>query len=265
MKSTRTWSLGPLTLRINWLILACVLFAVFGLVRLGLWQLGRAGEKIDAQQAFELQQLENPTPLGQVDPALSDPGELQNLHVALQGEYLNDRTILVLAQFLDDQIGYEVVTPFREQASGQLVLVSRGWTSGILPPNTPPQLLPVDGPLSLTAQIHVPAPDERVLVNQVIDATSWPLRVRSLDISALSTILGADLFPYVVRLTENQPGMLARHWMESNADIDTHLSYALQWFTFAVMIAVGALFASSNLMALMRDPEARKFSSGTPD
>ena len=260
MNSSTLWTLGPLQIRINWLILACVLFTLFGFIRLGIWQLDRAGEKLAAQEAVEQEQLQSPRSLAEIDPPRSPEvalEELQNLHVALQGEYLNQRTVLVLAQFFDGQIGFEVVTPFRQANGGQLVLVSRGWTSGILPPNTPPRLQPVDGFQELTAQIHVPDPDRPILPSQ-IDASAWPLRVRSIELDVLENLLGEQLFPYVLRLTEDQPGMLVRHWPESNADIDTHLSYALQWFTFAVMVALAALLASSNLLSLLRDPEKNK-------
>ena len=259
MGPTYVWSLGPVQIRINLLILACVLFTVFGLVQLGFWQLGRAGEKLAAQAEFEQQQLLTAQPIENID--ISTDGDiegLENLHVSLQGEFLNERTILVTAQFFETQIGYEVVTPFKLDNSDQLVLVSRGWTSGILPANTPPRTQPVDGPLTLTAQVYVPDANERIYASE-IDASIWPLRIRSVEIDVLQSILDQPLFPYLVRLTEDQPGMLVRHWPVANVDIDTHLSYALQWFTFAVMVAVAALVASSNVLALMRDPEGEKF------
>ena len=260
MGRTYLWSLGSVQIRINWLILACVLLTVFGFVQLGLWQLGRAGEKLAAQEEFEQQQLRTAQPLENISitEAVLDPVALDNLHVSLNGEYLNERTILVTAQFFDSQIGYEVVTPLRLENADQLVLVSRGWTSGILPPDTPPRTQPVEGPVSLTAQIHIPDPTERTYASQ-IDASSWPLRVRSIEIDVLESLLGEPLYPYLVRLTEDQPGSLVRHWPETNVDIDTHLSYALQWFTFAVMAAIASLLASSNLLSLMRDPEQKKF------
>ncbi len=258
MGPTYTWSLRRLRIRINWLILASVLFAVFGLVRLGTWQLDRAGEKLAAQAAFDQQQLQNASPIETIDLTGTQPSELKNLHVSLAGSYDNAHTILVLAQFFNGQIGYEVVTPFRIAGNGSLVLVSRGWTSGILPPDTPPSTRPVEGPVALTAQIHVPDADQPVLSSQV-DARIWPLRVRSVEIEVLDRIFAEPLFPYLVRLTEGQPGMLVRHWPETNVDIDTHLSYALQWFTFAFLVATVALLASSNLIALLRDPEEQKF------
>ena len=252
---TREFSFGILRLRLNAMVLLCVGVTVFTFVRLGLWQLSRAEEKLQAQEVYMQQQRANPLPIENL--ALTDAAaaaeELQNLHVSLYGEYDNSHTILILAQFFDGQIGYEVLTPFRLRGSGRLVLVSRGWTSGILPPNTPPSLRPVEGFQGLTAQIYVPAADERIIPSQ-IDAGQWPLRIRSVEIPVLETVLQEPLFPYVVRLTEDQPGVLVRHWPVINVDINQHLSYAFQWFLFAVITVLASLLFSSNLWALMRDP-----------
>ncbi len=251
-----TWSLGPLKFRINLLLSACVVFTIIGFVQLGFWQLSRAGDKLAAQEEFEQQQLLAAQPIERIELASAKSAELTNLHVSLQGQYLNERTILLTAQFFDGQIGYEVITPFRLNNSGKLVLVSRGWTSGILPPNTPPRTQPVAGPVNLTAQIHVPAPDARIFASR-IESNTWPLQIRSLEIDVIESVIGEPLFPYLVRLTEDQPGMLVRHWPETNVDIDTHLSYALQWFTFAVMVALAALLAGSNLWDLIHDRDGK--------
>ena len=256
----KNFEIGPLKLRINWLILACVLLTALTFVRLGLWQLGRAEEKMAAEAEFSQQQEINATPIDNI-PAISPDDsndELRNLHVSLEGEYVNERTILLLAKFFEGQIGFEVVTPFRLQDSNHLVLVSRGWTSGILPPNTPPRLRPISGPVRLSAQIYVPEAGERILASQ-IDAGQWPLRIRSIEIEILESILQEPLFPYVVRLTQEQPGMLVRHWPVTNTDVNANLSYAFQWFTFALIVLLGSLLGSSNLISMMRDPESEKF------
>jgi surfeit locus 1 family protein len=234
-----------------------VVLTVAGFVRLGIWQLDRAAEKLEVQAEYDRQQLQNADPIESLPTAiLEHPREqLAGLHVALRGNYVNDRTVLVLAQFFDSQIGYEVVTPLRLAANGGLVLVSRGWTSGILPPNTPPRLQPVEGLVALKGQVYVPDEDARVFASR-IDASRWPLEVRSIEIDVLESILGEPLFPYVVRLTEDQPGTLVRHWPQTFVDINMNLSYALQWFCFALIVTVVSVFASSNLLGLMRGTES---------
>ena len=253
MALTRQVRLGPLEIRLNWLILACVLITALGLGRLGIWQLDRAAEQVEAQRALQAELRETAPPLQSLTPAELHPShpELANRHVSLRGEYLNERTILILAEFFDDQIGYGVVTPFRLASDGSLVLVARGWTTGILPPGTPPYLNPVEGPVEITGQIHVPEPDRRIIGGE-IEAGEWPLRVRSLEPDIIADILGEPVFPYEVRLTEDQPGTLVRHWPAVNINVNQNLFYAVQWFSFALIVLIAALLASSNLWQLLK-------------
>lgn len=250
-------SLGIFHIRINWLFAACVLMTVATFARLGLWQLDRAAEKVEAQQAMVVESRLNAEPVEAIPAGhlhRANP-ELQNRHVALRGEYVNDRTILLLAEFFQGMIGYGVVTPFRLESNGQLVLVSRGWTTAILPPDTPPELRPVAGPVEITGQIFVPAEDARVLSSQV-DPSQWPLRMRTLEFDVITEILGEPLFPFEVRLTEEQAGVLVRHWPAVNADVNQNLSYAVQWFSFALLVLFASLLASSNLWSLLRGKDS---------
>ena len=257
MQLTREFSLGAFHLRVNWIILAAVLMSIAGFLRLSWWQLERAGEKVEAQRELEAQlSLTAPAleeiPRGHLHPA--NP-ELPNRHVTLTGEYDNERPILVLAEFFDGQIGYGVVTPFRLAATGQLVLVERGWINGIGVDADNLDLRPVTGPLSTSAQIHVPPGDARVLPSE-IDPRNWPLRVRGLELEVLAEVLAEELFPFSVRLTEDQPGVFVRHWPAVSADTagyTQNLSYALQWFAAAFAVLVISLLASSNLWSLLRD------------
>ena len=221
--------------------------------RLGLWQLDRAAEKVEAQAALVIESSLNAAPIESIPNGhlhRANP-ELQNRHVALKGEFVNDRTILLLAEFFQGMIGYGVVTPFRLESNNQLILVNRGWTTGILPPDTPPDLRPVSGPVEIAGQIYVPPDDARVLASQ-IDASVWPLRMRSLEIDVITDILGEPLFPFEIRLTEEQDGVLVRHWPAVNADVNQNLSYSIQWFSLSLLTIFASLLASTNLWALLR-------------
>ena len=257
MQLSREYSLSAFRIRINWIILAAVLMSIAGLLRLSWWQLERAGEKVEAQRQLEAR-LSQTAPLLEEIPRghlhAANP-ELPNRHVSLIGQYENERGVLVLAEFFDGQIGYGVVTPFRLAATGQLVLVERGWISGIGVDAKNLDLREVEGPLTTSAQIFVPPADARILRSE-IDPESWPLRVRSLELNVLSGVFGEELFPFSVRLTEGQPGALVRHWPAVSADsagYTQNLSYALQWFAAALTVLVIGLLASSNLWSLLRD------------
>ena len=258
MQLTREFSLSAFRIRVNWIILAAVLMSIAGLLRLSWWQLERAGEKVEAQMELETQLSLTAPPLEEIPRGhlhRANP-ELPNRHVSLNGHYENDRAILVLAEFFDGQIGYGVVTPFRLDATDELVLVERGWISGIGVDAENLNLRPVEGTLGTSAQIYVPPANARVLRSE-IDPRGWPLRVRGLELDALSGILGEELFPFSVRLTAGQAGVLVRHWPAVSADsagYTQNLSYALQWFAAAFAVFVISLLASSNLWSLLREP-----------
>ncbi|MDC0222288.1 SURF1 family protein [Gammaproteobacteria bacterium] len=255
MPLRRTFYFSSFEIRVNWIIATCVVISAVSFANLGFWQLGRAAEKLEAQSILEAELRENAGPIENIPAGhlhRANP-EMRNRHVQLQGEYLNDRTVLILAEFFDSQIGYGVVTPLRLTSNGELVLVHRGWTSGILPPDTPPSIRPIDGPVDIGGQIFIPPQDTRVIPSQ-INPNKWPLRMRSLEIDVISEILGEPIFPFEVRITANQSGTLTRHWPAVNPDVNQNLSYAIQWFTFALIIIFVALLASSNLWALLRGP-----------
>ncbi len=246
-------SIGLFQIRINWIVAACVLMTITTFARLGVWQLHRAAEKVEAQRALEIESRVNAEAIEDIPGGhlhRANPA-LQNRHVSLRGEFDNEHTILLLAEFFQGMIGYGVVTPFRLASNNQLVLVNRGWTTGILPANTPPNLRPVSGSMEITAQLFVPAENTRVLASQ-IDASRWPLRMRSLEIDVIAEIIGEPLFPFEARVTAGQDAALVRHWPAVNAAVNQNLSYAVQWFSLALLVLFVSVLASSNLWALLK-------------
>ena len=243
---------GPFTLRFNWVIAFFVLVTITSFVRLGLWQLDRAGEKVAAMEALQIEQSKHAQAIEKLTPAQdSKQSELVNLHVELTGQYINERSILLVSKFYDDRVGYEVVTPFRIESNGLLVLVNRGWISARLTVGAQLNLRPVSGHQRLTAQIIQPEKRSPTFSSQM-NTSSWPIQMRGIDVATVADILEEELFPFVVRLTEDQPGVLVRNWPAVNVNINTHLAYALQWFIFALVVLAGSLLASTNFLFLLR-------------
>ena len=255
-KLHKEFTLGGFHIRVNLIIAACVLMTVFGLSQLGLWQLGRAAEKVEAQRALEQELQENAGPIEEIPAGhlhAANP-EMRNRTVLLKGEYQNDKAILLLAEFFEGLIGYGVVTPFRLASNDQLVLVNRGWTTGILPANTEPDLRPADGYVEVTAQVFIRDPNARILSSQ-IDPSNWPLRMRMLEVDVIEEVLGEIIFPFELRIIDDQPGTLVRHWPAVNPDVNQNLSYAVQWFSFSLIVLFASILASSNLWELLRGPK----------
>ena len=255
IKMRKKYKISFFEIEINWLIAVCVLLTSAGLARLGLWQLERAGDKYEQRRLLEAESSQNAEPiesipLGHLHRANPD---IQNRHVLLRGKYINDRTILLPGEFFDGQIGYGVVTPLRLASDNKVVLVNRGWTTGILPPDTPPRLSPFTDNTTITAQIYVPPENARVIPSD-IDPNSWPVRLRTLEIGLIEQLLGEEVFPFELRITKEQQGTLIRHWPAVNPDVDQNLSYAVQWFAFALIVLLASVFSSSNLWALLKGP-----------
>ena len=250
MRSPEEVKFGPVLIRVNWFVIAGIVLITAGFIRLGIWQLDRASEKMALQTA--MQQEQQKEAINIEDIILSRDGTIPNLHVTLAGEYINEKSFLLVPQSYNGQLGFGVITPFRLQSSNRIVLVDRGWIT--VASGAKLNFGLVVGARQLTAQIHLqsssPGSDERP------DASAWPVQIRRLDVDVISEILGEGIFPYPVRLNEDQPGVLIRHWTAVTANSNANISYAIQWFVFASAIVIVSLFTSSNIVSVLRKKEA---------
>jgi len=255
----RLFTIGPLQVRVHWLIALCVFLVITTLINLGLWQLGRAAEKRSMQDAMLARQLEPPVSLASLPSSYAAPlgteqqQQLENLSVTLSGSYWNEASFLVAFQFLQGAPGFELITPVT-LPTGQHVLVSRGW---IAPGNEgQPAIQAMSGPQTLVGQLHIPPVPPGVDAVTQVEGEAWPVRFRRLDIARAAQILDRPLLPYVVRLAEGQPGVMARHWPALTVSTRSNIQYALQWFGMALGVAVISLLMSTNVLALWRGKPA---------
>lgn len=227
-------------------------------MRLGVWQLHRASEKLALQQQFEQKRQQGPVAVESLSLGglKTDAVQLQNMHVQLQGTYLNNRTLLMVYQPYEGELGYEVVTPFKLDSSDQLVLVSRGWILAEPLEALIKRLPPIEGTQKLLGQIYVPTEKMANKANH-LKSIQWPLVIRYLNTLELAPNFDKPLFPYVVRLDEGQRGVLIRHWPEVVVDVGRNQSYALQWFAMAIAVAVVSLILSSNILDVIREKYKR--------
>lgn len=243
-----TLNLGPLVLRIHWAKALGVLLFIAGLTRLGIWQLDRAQQKIDQQLAFQAAGERAPVTLDEVPIAAGLPFDAlqhQNKRVSLEGHYLNDRSIYLVYQAYEDQIGWEVITPFQLENDDRIALVSRGW-SGIGTVEELSAALPaITGTVTVEGQLYVPTEEQAAQAGEALTDT-WPRVQRHLNTAELAPLFDRPLFPYAVRLAENQPGVLVRHWPLVLVDSGRNFSYALQWFAMAIAATLASLYLASN-------------------
>ncbi len=251
--ASKNLKFGELEIRVNWVIAICVLLTMSGLIRLGIWQLSRAQEKLQLQESFLEFSEEQATPIENLPIAGRefDAMQHQNRQVELTGRYLNENSIFLIYQTYEDQLGFEVVTPFELSSLDLIVMVSRGW-SGITSEDELARALPkINGELVLQGQIYVPTEKEAARTNTLVNE-SWPLTTRYLNTNELSRYFDSSIFPYVIRLGADQAGVLVRHWPAVTANTSQNFSYALQWFSMALAVLIVSLILSSNISTLMK-------------
>ncbi|MEY3200582.1 MAG: hypothetical protein RIR70_132 [Pseudomonadota bacterium] len=216
-------------------VVALVLMAIG--IAAGIWQTGRAEQKLALKARLEALAHEPPKPLATLP---FDREALRYHPVEVRGVWLANATI-----FLDNRThqgvpGYHVVTPVK-LSDGRVVLVNRGWVKALRTRTELPAVTTPAGEITLTGQARVPlqnafalgalaSPDQRV----------W----QQLKIDALSSALKLSLAPFVVFQTSPAEDGLVRAWDAPDYGIDTHKGYAFQWFSLAVLSVVFLLVMS---------------------
>jgi cytochrome oxidase assembly protein ShyY1 len=206
----------------------CILFA-FACHHLAQWQIDR---RIQVMHQIN-RVLENyddaPVPLA--DAPLADfQADDEWTPVRLTGEYLVQDTLVVRNRPRAGRPGYEVLVPFRTQ-EGAVVVVDRGWLPIGDSPGRPDSVpAPSQGEQEVVVRLR---PGEPTLERQAPDG-----QVASIDLPEIGRLTGLDVAEraYGEMVSESQdPGTRPQTLVQPTLDEGPHLSYALQWYLFALM------------------------------
>lgn len=206
------------------------------LVALGFWQLDRARQKEEMATLHATRGDDAPLRLAAFQ---GDAAALAHRRVEVSGEFWGERQVFHDNRTHQGRAGYHVITPLALEGNGPLVLVNRGWVPWgprreILPPAPAPE-----GRVTVTGTVHLPSERTIVLGPEEAHGGAWPRVVQSVEPAALGTALGAPVLPLVVRLDPAAPGGFVRDWRPFyGTGPDKHRAYAVQWFSFAVILLV---------------------------
>jgi cytochrome oxidase assembly protein ShyY1 len=215
--------------RVAVVVLAVVVAATC--VGLGLWQLRRLEERRALNATILDRRSAAPIAIEGASAEAAGPYR----PAAAQGTYDVEHEVLLFGRSLDGEAGHQVVTPL-VLADGGAILVVRGWVPFAM------QAAPVRGATPPADEIEVSGslmPDEG-------DGSTTPDTdgvIQVLDVEGIASTLPYDVFPLPLRLTEQappQPGALPTPVPMPELSEGPHLSYAIQWFAFAVVAVVGA-------------------------
>lgn len=227
----------------KWLFTTLLVIAGTGVcVRLGIWQLDR----LEQRRAFNVQ-VTSMRASELLDLNATLPENIDTMEwraVTVTGEYDFANQVALRNQYNDGIYGFHLITPL--QFNGGVVLVNRGWIpaeSDSLPEDW--RVYDEAGTVTLTGQIRLGQGKPSFGgVADALPADGSPLWVwNNLDVRAMSSQMPYPILPIFIQPTtqaDAEPPIPYQPNIELTEG--SHFGYALQWFTFAVILFFGYPF-----------------------
>ena len=210
-------------------LLAVVAIAFF--MRLGFWQIERAGEKKQMIAALNAFSQAAPTAWSSGN---AYPVQYQPIHV--QGHFMPE-ILLLDNQHYQHQFGYDVISPLM-LVDGHVVLVDRGWIAADLTRREYPVIDTPQDLVQITGNAYYPS-DKNWLLGQALEKKDANLAfVELLDTHLISQFLHKSVYPFIIRLEQQSPYGYVREWAVVAMSPERHYGYALQWFAIAMVILI---------------------------
>lgn len=220
------WAFAP-TL---WPTLATLFFLVLTLW-LGNWQSERAETKRALQARYDAAVREAPIHVGST---LLDRDSVLYRKLEVEGVFDDAHTILLDNRVMDGVAGYHVLTPLQIDGGSRAILVNRGWVAAgrtrdrVPAPPTPAGVVRLEGmavdPHTRYVELAPTAPQGRV----------W----QNLDFARYAATAGLRLQPVLLLQTSSAADGLQRSWPRPDSGVNTHVSYAFQWYSLAATLTV---------------------------
>lgn len=203
---------------------------------LGTWQLARRAEALAEIVKVDTNYDSEPVPLAEALPDRTDFTESQKwLPVVMTGTYLKADELIVRNRPLNIHPGFEVLTPLR-LVDGTVFIVDRGWLPTGDTPDAPSSVPEApDGVVTVVARLKAGEPSlagRTALGNQIATINLTEVQGR-LDLPIYTGAYG------LVKSEDPAPGERPVPVTRPVRDEGPHLSYAFQWFVFALMAFIG--------------------------
>lgn len=228
----------------GWLIATLLVFTGTAIcIRLGIWQLNR----LELRRAFNAQ-VESMRAADMLDLNQDIPVDIASMEwraVTVTGEYDFENQTALRNQYYSDQYGYHLITPLL--FNGTAVLVDRGWIP--VDGNASPadwRKYDESGQVTLTGQIRLGSgkPAFGGVADALPEAGQTLAVWNNLDVANISKQNPYPLLPVYIQPnvdeTDSEPPIAYQPVVELTEG--SHFGYALQWFTFAVILFVGYPF-----------------------
>lgn len=219
------------------------LTVVFAIVSsgLGVWQFARRAEALAEISKIDANYDATPGPVAEALPKLDAFDESQKwLPVTVSGTYLVEDELLVRNRPRNVNPGFEVLTPLRMD-DGTVFIVNRGW----LPtgqaqdaPDVVPE--PPTGRVTVVARLKAGEPS-------LPGRTASGNQIATINLNDIANRLDASTYTGAYGLLASEDPPVAQRPTAVDRPIrdeGPHLSYALQWYVFALLAFIGLGWAA---------------------
>ena len=230
--------------RPRWIVFSVlVVFVTAACLVLGFWQLGRLEERRASNAVLESRLARDPVSLDEMRSALqpvqgveTDPADYEFTRVTARGVLVDEGRVLVRSQVMDGRAGAHAVFPL-ELDDGSAVLVNVGWFPLGVDPGRAADLFPPSGRIELSGLLR--GGQQRPAFGRR-EADGHLETVARIDVGRIQEQVGLPLLPFWIQLVEpDDPDRLPVPVPVPVVDEGSHLSYAVQWFSFGSIAVVG--------------------------
>lgn len=221
--------------------LALVIVFAIACCSFGFWQFDRRAQALAEIARIDANYDAAPVSLTDVvpDPAAFDIDDRWQV-VSLRGEYLVDDEVVVRNRPNLGSSGFEVVTPFMLE-NGSIFMIDRGWIAQASNGRPGAYDAPPSGKVEVTARLK---PGE----GRIPGRTSSGNEFATIDLDELADRVGGGSYTsaYGIEIQSPEDAVSPPIALpKPERDEGPHLSYALQWFVFAIMGFVGLAWAAN--------------------
>ncbi|MEG3631515.1 SURF1 family cytochrome oxidase biogenesis protein [Streptomyces poriticola] len=230
----------------QWVILTLVaLLLIPTMIRLGIWQMDRYGQRTARNDLVAAALNADPVPVERLtSPGHTVTRDERYRSVTATGRFdTADEVVVRLRTNSDDKVGYHVLTPFVLD-DGRVLLVNRGWIPADGPSQTafPEIPAPPGGKITVTGRMM---PDETTGSSGIKDREGLPERqIMLINSEQQAERLGAPVLGGYLVLTAPEPEAATPEPIGRPGDENAALNYAyaIQWWLFAAAVPVGWFF-----------------------
>ena len=214
-----------------------VLAVAAGCVVAGLWQWDRLQQVREHNALTEQRMAAEPVTLDELAGGEVDVAELEYRRVEAAGTFRPDEEVVQRNRSHQGNQGLHVLTPL-ELDDGTPVLVLRGWVPAGFDEPPVEQAPPPSGRVAVTGLLEPSVAQPGFGARDPEQGTLR--RVFHADTDRLDRQIEGELFPMVLRMQEPAPpdGELPLPVGDPELDEANHLSYAVQWFSFALLALI---------------------------